>query len=76
MMQEQTVQAAIDLNSKVLMPVHWGKFALAFHAWDKPVIRVTAEALKQNVLVATPRIGEQLLIGKNLHTAHWWHQGI
>lgn len=31
MMPEQTVQAAIDLKAKMLMPVHWGKFALALH---------------------------------------------
>lgn len=32
MMPEQTVQAAIDLKAKILMPVHWAKFALALHA--------------------------------------------
>ena len=30
MSPEETVQAAIDLQAKELMPVHWGKFSLGF----------------------------------------------
>ena len=41
MMPEQTVQASIDLKAKTFMPVHWGKFALALHAWDEPIERAT-----------------------------------
>lgn len=32
MMPEETVQAAVDLYAKALLPVHWGKFSLALHA--------------------------------------------
>ncbi len=39
MQPEQGVQAAADLGAKVLMPVHWSKFALSLHAWDEPVKR-------------------------------------
>lgn len=28
MMPEQTVQAAIDLKAKLMMPIHWGAFTL------------------------------------------------
>ncbi len=31
MMPEEAVQATIDLNAKVLIPVHWSKFSLALH---------------------------------------------
>lgn len=34
---EETVQAAFDIQAKVLMPVHWGKFALANHPWNEPI---------------------------------------
>ena len=44
MMPEETVQACIDLNAKVLMPVHWGKFSLALHPWDEPIKRVYKKA--------------------------------
>src|SRR5450631_771519 len=33
MMPEQTVQAALDLKAKVILPVHWSKFTLAMHPW-------------------------------------------
>lgn len=72
MMPEQTVQASLDLKAKVLMPVHWGKFALALHAWDEPVKRVLAKAKELNVTVATPMIGEQLIIGDNYPSSAWW----
>ena len=57
MMPEQTVQAAIDLKTKTLMPVHWGKFALALHAWDEPIERVVKEAQRLNVPIIHPMIG-------------------
>jgi L-ascorbate metabolism protein UlaG (beta-lactamase superfamily) len=44
MLPEQTVQAALDLKAAALMPVHWGKFTLALHAWDEPVRRLMAAA--------------------------------
>lgn len=30
MMPEETVQAAVDLKAKLLLPVHWGKFTLGY----------------------------------------------
>ena len=58
MMPEQTVQAAIDLKAKTMMPVHWAKFALSLHAWDEPIQRVTKEAHRLNVAIIHPMIGE------------------
>lgn len=72
MMPEETVQAAIDLHAKVLMPVHWGKFALATHAWDDPIKRVVkkAAALQQSLL--TPMIGERIFINREPENEAWW----
>ena len=44
MMPEETVQASIDLQAKVLMPVHWAKFTLALHPWKEPIERLTVKA--------------------------------
>lgn len=57
MMPEEVVQAAIDLQAKKFMPVHWGKFSIALHDWDDPIVRVTAESKRRNVPVITPIIG-------------------
>jgi len=72
MMPEQTVQASIDLQAKVLMPVHWGKYTLALHAWDEPVNRLMAEADKKQVTVVTPMIGEQVILDSILPNSKWW----
>ncbi|MBX2895552.1 MAG: MBL fold metallo-hydrolase [Cyclobacteriaceae bacterium] len=72
MMPEETVQASIDLNAKVLMPVHWGKFVLANHVWRDPIERATAKAKELNVKTTTPIIGEPLVINQSFPATEWW----
>lgn len=72
MMPEQTAQAAIDLKSNVLMPVHWAKFALALHAWDESIERVTKEAQRLNIPVLHPMIGELVDLNNFGVQAEWW----
>ena len=71
MLPEQTVQASIDLNARVLFPIHWSKFDLSVHPWDEPIIRVTAEAKRRDVTVATPFMGEVFDLEK-LPQVPWW----
>ncbi len=72
MMPEETVQAAVDLQAKNLLPVHWGKFSLAMHEWNEPVKRVLAKAAELKMQVATPKIGEPLFIGQPFSGGNWW----
>jgi L-ascorbate metabolism protein UlaG (beta-lactamase superfamily) len=72
MMPEQTVQAAIDLKAKTLMPVHWAKFALSLHAWDEPIERVTQEAQRLQVHIIHPMIGQAVDLDAFAPTAEWW----
>ena len=73
MMPEETVQASIDLKSKRLMPVHWGKFALSMHDWDEPILRASAEALRLNYPLVTPRIGEPVQLKNESQVfTYWW----
>ncbi|NEM97858.1 MBL fold metallo-hydrolase [Pontibacter burrus] len=74
MMPEQTVQAHLDLKGKLLMPIHWGAFSLAMHSWTDPIERASAEAKRLNVPMATPRIGESIVIGKNAPVKAWWRE--
>ena len=60
MFPEQTVQAHLDLNGKVLHPIHWGTFNLALHPWYEPMHRVSAAAEKNNVNLALPIAVKQL----------------
>lgn len=72
MMPEQTVQAALDLNAKVLFPVHWAKFPLALHDWDEPIIRAVAAAEKTGQPIVHPMIGEVLDLNVLDSKNKWW----
>jgi len=72
MMPEETVQAALDLNAKRLFPVHWGKFSLALHDWDEPIIKVVEESIKKNLPLVHPMIGEPVYLNDSLEYKKWW----
>ncbi len=73
MMPEQTVQAAIDLKGRLMMPIHWGAFTLARHPWIDPIERVTLAAHDQHVPITTPRIGEPVFLQEALFPKSvWW----
>jgi L-ascorbate metabolism protein UlaG (beta-lactamase superfamily) len=71
-MPEETVQASIDLNAKVLLPVHWGKFSLALHPWNEPIERVCKRALETNAKLTTPMIGEPVVLDRTYPDKKWW----
>lgn len=73
MMPEETVQASIDLNAKVLMPVHWGKFTLALHSWNEPITRLLKRSEELNVSTTTPMIGERVILDSLLPALKWWN---
>jgi L-ascorbate metabolism protein UlaG (beta-lactamase superfamily) len=72
MMPEETVQAAIDLKARRLLPLHWGKFALSTHPWDDSIIRVTKEAKQKELLVLHPMIGQVLDLNNPGQQEEWW----
>ena len=73
MMPEETVQASVDVQAKVMMPIHWGAFKLALHEWTDPVTRSTRKAEELNVKIATPIIGEAILLNnENYPKNKWW----
>ncbi len=72
MMPEEVIQAAEDLRAKDLIPVHSGKFPLAYHAWDEPLIRVTNEAKRKNRPIWTPQIGQVVYLGQANQFSEWW----
>jgi L-ascorbate metabolism protein UlaG (beta-lactamase superfamily) len=55
-----------------LLPVHWGKFTLALHAWDEPIKRVLEKAKSLNIKVYTPKIGQPLTLGNSFQSENWW----
>ncbi|MFK4307698.1 L-ascorbate metabolism protein UlaG (beta-lactamase superfamily) [Bacillus sp. RC242] len=75
MLPEETVQAHIDVKGELLVPIHWGAFTLALHEWSDPIERVTKEANRLGVNIATPQIGEAIALqSKDYPTAAWWRE--
>jgi len=72
MMPEETVQASIDLNSKLLMPIHWGAFKLGLHSWKEPIERALTEAAALEVKLSTPKIREAIILNESIPVSHWW----
>jgi L-ascorbate metabolism protein UlaG (beta-lactamase superfamily) len=73
MMPEEVLQAAKDLNAKRLFPVHSSKFALANHAWDQPLKRITELNKDVNMPLITPMIGEQVNLKDSMQSlSQWW----
>lgn len=72
MAPEEVVKAGMDLKAKVLLPVHWAKFALAFHPWNEPIERFIKEAQSLNIKYTTPMIGEPLIIDESYPLKRWW----
>lgn len=72
MFPEEGIQASIDFNVTKIMPVHWGAFALAQHNWEEPVERFYKEALRKNIPLYIPKLGELFDIQKTPKQELWW----
>lgn len=75
MMADEAVRAAGELGAGLMLPIHWGAFALAMHSWYDPVEKVAAEARKAGLAVTTPRLGEPVDIGGPAWPSDpWWKE--
>ena len=72
MFPEELIMASKNLKAKTIFPVHWGKFALANHAWDEPIKRVSAAAEKENLPLLTPMIGQKVNLDSPGKFEKWW----
>ena len=69
---EQAIEARVALGSGLFIPVHWGTFNLAMHAWTEPVERVLVAAEKAGVRVAAPQPGESIEPVNPPQVKRWW----
>lgn len=69
---EQAVRAHQLLRGRVLLPVHWGLFQLAPHAWTEPIERVLVAAEARGVEVIAPRPGQSLEPSQARAISRWW----
>lgn len=76
MMPEEVAQAAKDLHVKNVLPVHSAKFALANHAWDEPLKRVSEASKDAGFRLLTPIIGETVNLKDSTQVFKEWWVGI
>ena len=72
MMPEDSVRAHLDLQGKVMLPIHNSTFDLSLHPWYEPMERVTELASEQGITLATPIMGAPMLILDPAPTLAWW----
>lgn len=69
---EQALRAHQMVQGKLMVPVHWGTFDLALHAWTEPMERLLAGAPELGVRLVTPRPGESIEPELAPEPTRWW----
>jgi len=72
---ENALKAHELLGGGALLPVHWGTFSLAMHAWDQPAEVLLERAVGANVQLVMPRLGEPVE-PSHAECAHPWWRGV
>jgi len=49
-----------EVGGRVLMPIHWGSFNLALHAWDQPILRLMELAEQGELALLAPLPGQRV----------------
>ena len=69
---EQAVDAHTKVKGRVLLPIHWGTFNLAFHAWSEPAERVVTAARTAGAQLVVPRPGQSVEPATAPVVEPWW----
>jgi L-ascorbate metabolism protein UlaG (beta-lactamase superfamily) len=68
------LKAHAMLGGGAFMPVHWGTFSLAMHAWDEPAEVLLAHAAQHGTPLLMPRLGEPIEPAQQRPLEPWWRQ--
>jgi L-ascorbate metabolism protein UlaG (beta-lactamase superfamily) len=60
------------LGGGPFLPIHWGTFSLAMHAWDQPAEALLEEAPKLGAQLMMPRPGEPVQPAHAAKLEPWW----
>ena len=69
---EAALAAHAQLRGRQLLPLHWGTFNLAYHAWTEPVERLLTGAAAAGVPLLLPRPGQRVPADGNALNSGWW----
>jgi hypothetical protein len=60
------------LGGGAFLPVHWGTFNLALHAWDAPAETLFDEAPRQGARLLMPQLGQAIEPDHAEVVTPWW----
>ncbi len=69
---ENALKALALLGGGPFLPVHWGTFSLAMHAWDQPVEVLLELGPKAGAQLVMPRLGEPVEPAHAESVEPWW----
>jgi L-ascorbate metabolism protein UlaG (beta-lactamase superfamily) len=66
------LKALALLGGGAFLPVHWGTFSLAMHAWDQPAEELLSLGEKAGAQLVMPRLGEAVEPAHAARAQAWW----
>jgi L-ascorbate metabolism protein UlaG (beta-lactamase superfamily) len=69
---ENALKALQHLGGGAFLPVHWGTFSLAMHAWDEPAETLLKLAPQQGVQLLMPQLGQPAEPSQVDSVTPWW----
>jgi L-ascorbate metabolism protein UlaG (beta-lactamase superfamily) len=69
---EQAVAAHSLVRGRVLLPIHWGLFPLAYHGWTEPIERALLAARRAGATLLVPRPGQSVEPEAPPPFERWW----
>ena len=69
---ENALEALRLLGGGVFLPVHWGIFSLAMHAWDEPAESLLSLGTQSDARLMMPRLGEAVEPAHAEIVTPWW----
>jgi len=67
---ENASNANLALRGKIMMPIHWGTFNLAPHAWYEPIERLIGYAKEKHIELFVPEPGKPTEVKP--FVSGWW----
>jgi len=69
---DNALKALELLGGGAFLPVHWGTFSLAMHAWDQPAEALFESGNRAGLQLVMPRLGEPVEPVRVERVEPWW----
>lgn len=69
---EDVINVCKDMDTKKLLPIHWGVFDLALHPWNESIQQIYELSSKNEIELLTPKMGEKVILNQE-YSQVWWN---